>query len=488
MLKHHPNKRKTDSPADLKESGMDETNQKSATNALNDEISINSPHQLNATSSGGTGDVTSKMDEAAVAGQVPKDQFVIGSLDLFGSARWHSKYDLKCENCELEFYCSQELTLHRREVHLNLPVFICHFCGRKFSYRSSRSHHITREHSALMPIRCKICKVIMVDVTQLKEHVMAKHANSNGHAVVKRLKGGGIKLKQKVETEQKNIGSKSPPIYSNDQTQRGSQDQVKAEPHVEERESTGLDQPDQEKRCQLNAGRVEPTLTSEDSMDQEENGLEEMEFIGPDPKEMNSLDQGVQIENGEAGQDEKDPLEVTQHGDKCQDCGQLFYSSVELNDHINKVHLEVRVYQCNYCIQTFSNKKSRSQHVQRRHSEVKKVSCKICNLIFRDASRLIDHVFEKHNNDELEDKMDWLKSDICELPSQTLFTCELCNRQFSCREYIKNHVQNVHMALRSFSCTFCESKFKRKEHLQRHLRRVHAKMTNIIEENLPTME
>ena len=85
MLKHHPNKRKTDSPADLKESGMDETNQKSATNALNDEISINSPHQLNATSSGGTGDVTSKMDEAAVAGQVPKDQFVIGSLDLFGS-------------------------------------------------------------------------------------------------------------------------------------------------------------------------------------------------------------------------------------------------------------------------------------------------------------------------------------------------------------------------------------------------------------------
>ena len=52
------------------------------------------------------------------------------------------------------------------------------------------------------------------------------------------------------------------------------------------------------------------------------------------------------------------------------------------------------------------------------------------------------------------------------------FQCPICNKDYSMKQYLDNHIKTVHMSddLPKFKCNTCNRHFKRDVNLQEHIR------------------
>ena len=49
------------------------------------------------------------------------------------------------------------------------------------------------------------------------------------------------------------------------------------------------------------------------------------------------------------------------------------------------------------------------------------------------------------------------------------FTCEICEKTFSSKDYVTKHKMFVHENIRNFECEHCQKKFSHKPNLDRHI-------------------
>ncbi len=219
----------------------------------------------------------------------------------------------------------------------------------------------------------------------------------------------------------------------------------------------------------------------------------------------------------------------------CNLCDVSFAKKDEMTLHNNIVH--PKPFSCTFCDKTFSTNSNLSRHVERIHKKLKTFSCTLCDKSFSHKGDLTAHVNKIHNVNEkseslvqIDDDHQVFKSELS-LPThdtrthhdnnvikteplflqddkymiktqkpfactlcdksftqkgqlfqhvaavhQKSFLCTLCDKSFCTKYYLTAHINAIHKKLKPFSCTLCDKSFAEKGHLKRHFDAVHRKL------------
>ena len=174
---------------------------------------------------------------------------------------------------------------------------------------------------------------------------------------------------------------------------------------------------------------------------------------------------------------------------KCGFCGRGLASKFRLKEHIKAKHSERElcdicdkmvvnlsehkeqehnpnhiksIKQCHLCGFTSSLKTSMYRHMQSRHKEHVMVNCPYCGKQVRDLN-LTTHIRTKQ----------------CDRPEEerTLvrFQCDQCEKTFTHKKGLRDHIKNVHNQEKNFKCELCDYKSFIKANVYLHVKRVHEK-------------
>ncbi|XP_038059517.1 zinc finger protein 208-like isoform X2 [Patiria miniata] len=130
---------------------------------------------------------------------------------------------------------------------------------------------------------------------------------------------------------------------------------------------------------------------------------------------------------------------------------------------------------CKHCSKIFPDKAALKKHM-RSHSKKRELSCAVCFLTFRtEASLQLHHAVhvdskpkqtsEKSSQEHSEpEKLSSVPS------SDASLSCSTCDRNFSCKQSLKIHIQSIHDNKdRPFKCTVCDKAFNRKDIMEEHV-------------------
>ncbi|VVD03888.1 unnamed protein product [Leptidea sinapis] len=156
----------------------------------------------------------------------------------------------------------------------------------------------------------------------------------------------------------------------------------------------------------------------------------------------------------------------------CFFCHKHFQSRNDVLQH-NLTHVTISskkliYFFCHYCPKYFNEKFSLVEHIMIKHTSKrsKKLgTCKICKKEFKHIY-LSDHMRTVHHQGQVQ--------------------CDVCNKVFGCKKYMKNHKKNVHNVkcklengmVEPVECTLCLKKFKSKDALKTHMRHCHSTSTS----------
>ena len=117
---------------------------------------------------------------------------------------------------------------------------------------------------------------------------------------------------------------------------------------------------------------------------------------------------------------------------------------IEQNER-EKVEFE---YPCLHCPKRFQNKEELEKHFDSNHEIFQ---CNLCLLILADKVKLFRHV------------------KVCGLADEDIlrFPCSFCNRPFTRKDHLKNHMVLIHNEPR-YKCKLCQLGFKIKKDFQEH--------------------
>ena len=122
-----------------------------------------------------------------------------------------------------------------------------------------------------------------------------------------------------------------------------------------------------------------------------------------------------------------------------------FGAKINLNQHVASVHEGIKPFKCEVCDCNCSWKGQLNQMKKRSHSNVKFV-----NTAFQLRMTSINLLLQ-------------FMEDI-RLP----FKCLVCERSFSNKSDLNQHVATVHEGNKPFKCKVCEHSFSKKSSLKRH--------------------
>lgn len=137
----------------------------------------------------------------------------------------------------------------------------------------------------------------------------------------------------------------------------------------------------------------------------------------------------------------------------CTDCGQSFRRKIQLKRHTIAVHTGDFPNSCKLCGKGFLNVKSMLRHIRRNH----KKKCEICGEKFENWSQLV-----KHRNVHRSDQ-------------KSKFTCDCCDKTFSRKPNIKEHMKIHTMRDTVFMCHYenCPKFYTALRNLNAHIRAKH---------------
>lgn len=181
---------------------------------------------------------------------------------------------------------------------------------------------------------------------------------------------------------------------------------------------------------------------------------------------------GTRLRRHEAAHQQKERFRCTDY----PPCNEIFRKHSTLQSHIASVHLEVKPWQCEHideatgeqCSAAYMQEGKLRFHTEKVHSGLKRFSCMICSadthegeeqtaeVKFTTHAALQEHIREAH-------------------PPM----CEVCDRMFLSQAQLTAHIEVIHSTTNSERATFaceepgCNKAFTKRGNLVQHVRSVH---------------
>ena len=93
-------------------------------------------------------------------------------------------------------------------------------------------------------------------------------------------------------------------------------------------------------------------------------------------------------------------------------------------------------------------------HYTNMHKDAVLKTCEFCGGSFK---RLDKHI----------------ERNMCQTDNQVRFDCESCDKTFSMKHSLANHIKVVHLKIRNKACTYCDYKTHTKFNLDLHINKMH---------------
>ena len=145
-------------------------------------------------------------------------------------------------------------------------------------------------------------------------------------------------------------------------------------------------------------------------------------------------------------------------GNKCLICNELFVSRALTMEHINANHPEINLYNCSECGSRFMSEKGLKDHISFAHGNNAENICPLCGKIMASKAVLRKHMAFVHDRKNNPRK----------------FKCTLCEKSFSVKNALENHILSVHEGSK-FQCPNCTEVFNSKKGLTLHIGQTHER-------------
>ena len=124
-----------------------------------------------------------------------------------------------------------------------------------------------------------------------------------------------------------------------------------------------------------------------------------------------------------------------------------------LSSHIKWMH-EGKEEQCSKCDYKTKRPGHVEKHYKRMHTEETKSACEVCGQIFK--------CMKRH-----------LANTACGGLDKERYKCDLCTKDFSRKEKLRDHVKNVHEKISDRHCPYCSYATYKQYNLKLHITKVH---------------
>ena len=140
---------------------------------------------------------------------------------------------------------------------------------------------------------------------------------------------------------------------------------------------------------------------------------------------------------------------------ECHQCGILCRTQTLLSSHIDRAHSEKVFDKCVKCDYTTHIPREMKAHFYRRHTNGTKETCQYCGEVFKGLRK---HLARTGCGGEVNTKK---------------VTCSSCNKVFSLKQALDNHMKNIHMNVKDKHCPHCSYATYSGYNLKLHVTKMH---------------
>ncbi|KAJ8665015.1 hypothetical protein QAD02_006677 [Eretmocerus hayati] len=133
----------------------------------------------------------------------------------------------------------------------------------------------------------------------------------------------------------------------------------------------------------------------------------------------------------------------------CENCEKRFKSTGDLKNHITVVHVNTESLTCDICNQVFNRKATMIDHYKMTHLIGSYVLCEVCGKVCASKATLERH-FTTHTTEKP-------------------YSCDICNKNFNTKMFVKGHIQAVHVSRTRFPCEICGKSLRTESSLKAHM-------------------
>jgi len=371
--------------------------------------------------------------------------------------------DLKCDHfgCDFVGKTRRSLLDHQRS---HTKPFECRDCEKKFSMKQQLKNHRLIQHENPNVFQCKVCKKSLRSKKSLKNHLQTHEENpAKPFKCLKCPKS--FRLKRKLKLHQMSKHSDSKPFACDLCPVRFSI-LMQIRKHIE------IHKKEKRFKCEICMKSFAFKNDFDDHMERHAGvklkcNLCDAEFLTKNAlnnhKRYVHSDQSFKCDKCDYIAKNSQLLRGHQEVHKewteadfveCMKCNKKCRNKTALRKHIRRVHSEKQFtcdhFNCNYVGKT---KYDLKQH-QATHE--KKFECNICEKLFSSKSKLRNHILINHEDPDR-------------------FKCHVCDKRLNSRLRLRSHLQSHEVnAEKPFSCEQCPKSFQLEEALNHHQRQVHG--------------